>query len=114
MTEENYYTNSTDSTVSTEPINSEPAGTDAPEKKSSKAWDTFLAVITGVGVFAFIKAFGALGAALGLLGGFLTKLIFTKTEMHIALKVVVTAVIWIALILLYFVVVGLLHGAIQG
>ena len=107
MTEENYYTNSTDST---EPINSEPAGTDVPDKKNSKAWNTFLVVITA----AAVAAFGALGAALGLLGGFLTKLIFTKTEMHIALKVVVTAVIWIALILLYFVVVGLLHGAIQG
>ena len=108
MTEENYYSNSTDSTGSTEPINPEPA--EAEVKKSSKAWNTFLAVITGIGVFAF----GALGAALGLLGGFLTKLIFTKTEMHIALKVVVTAVIWIALILLYIVVVGLLHGVIQG
>lgn len=107
--EENYYSNSTDSTESTEPINSEPAGTDTPEKKSSTAWNTFVAVITGIGVFAF----GALGAALGLLGGFLTKLIFTKTEMHIALKVVVTAVIWIALILLYLVVVGLLQGVIQ-
>lgn len=110
MTEENYYTNSTDSTESTEPINSEPVGADVPDKKNSKAWNTFLAAITGVGV----AAFGALGAALGLLGGFLTKLIFTKTEMHIALKVVVTAVIWVALILLYIVVVGLLHGAIQG
>lgn len=110
MTEENYYSNSTDSTESTEPINQEPAGTDVPEKKNSKAWNTFLAVITGIGVFAF----GALGAVLGLLGGFLTKLIFTKTEMHIALKVVITAVIWIALILLYLVVVGLLQGVIQG
>lgn len=113
MTEENYYSNSTettDSTGSTESINPEPSETETPEKKSSKAWNTFLAVITGIGVFAF----GALGAALGLLGGFLTKLIFTKTEMHIALKVVITAVIWIALVLLYFVVVGLLQGAIQG
>ena len=109
--EENYYADSTESTETTEPINSaEPVGTETPDKKSAKAWNAFLAVITGVGV----AAFGALGAALGLLGGFLTKLIFTKTEMHVALKVVITVVIWIALILLYLVVVGLLHNAIQG
>lgn len=74
------------------------------EKKKSRNWNIFIGIATAVGVYLF----GALGALVGCLGGFVSKLIWTKTSMKKAIKVIIIAVIWIVLICFYLFVVGVI------
>lgn len=71
------------------------------DKKKSRNWNIFIGIATAVGV----ALFGALGALVGCLGSFLSKLIWTKTTMNKFFKVIIIAVIWIILIVFYLVVV---------
>lgn len=76
-------------------------------KKKSRNWNIFITAATGVGVYLF----GALGALVGALGGFLSKLIWTKTKMNVVVKVLLVAVVWIVLICFY-IFVGLIVASL--